>query len=361
MILIGTTVQNKIFFPQKIPLNLNDYPIWSEFEEEMLLAFNQALLKTNLYVYCFNICGKIIKLCFAGPALIKAVTSALNHHAVLEQESSPDFTIYIWDCDSTNTSTPDFKLNRATKFNDPQGNWRVAAERLPRYLTAANRKHGFLWANSIVDYPIDRYATPLRTTLLWWFAGYGFHGLHAAAVGWKGKGALLIGNKGTGKSTSSLLCLQEGFDYLGDDIVLFNFQKKTFVHSLYNTTKINAADKISLTTTAVAKEGGDRQREVHSLYPSYQKNLNLSLLIHALIVLNISEKDKTEFQTISSGSAFTILAPSTHKTLSIAIGTQAVSLSAIAQLARLVPSYLMNLGKNADTTIAAIRSILEGQ
>ena len=360
MILVGPTVLNKEAPSTKmVPLNISDYPLWPEFEEEMFRAFRQAVKKTNPYIYCFKICGKIIRLCFAGTALIEAVTRALSHHAVWEQETSADFTIYIWDSYSTNTTKSDFKLNRTTRFIDPKGNWRVSAERLPHYLTAANREHGFLWVNSVSDYPIDRYATPLRTTLLWWLAAYGFHGLHAAAVGWEGKGVLLIGNKGAGKSTSSLLCLQEGFDYLGDDIVLFDFKEQPFVHSLYNSAKINALGENSFSTTPFAKEAGDRQREVHCLYPLYQKYLSLSLPIHGLIVLNISDKEKTEFQPISSGTAFTILASSTHKTLSIAIGTQTVSLSAIAQLARAVPSYLMNLGKIPDTTPAAIRSILE--
>ncbi|MBL1209354.1 hypothetical protein [Geminocystis sp. GBBB08] len=345
---------------RKIPLNKNDYPIWSDVEKVMLSSFNQAIKKTNLYVRYLRICGKNVKFCFVGNRLIEVVTSALNHHLVLDQENSADFTIYIWDSYSTKTAKPELKLTRRTRFIDPEQKWRIAAEGLPNYLTASDRKQGFLWVNSLSDYPLDRYATPLRSTLLWWLAGYGFHGLHAGAVGYQGKAALLIGNGGAGKSTTSLLCLQAGFDYLSDDIVLFDSQGQHKVHSLYNSAKVNALGAQYLSTQPVAMETSDRLRAVHCLYPSYQQYLSLSLPIHALILLNIGENDHTEFKPITPATAFTVLAPSTHRVLSIAIGNLSLSLSAIAELTRTVPCYQVNLGKNLDSIPVVIRSILEG-
>jgi hypothetical protein len=356
---VGPIVFNQNLSP-KIPLSKDDYPTWSEVESTLEQSFAQAASRVPLQIRYFSICGKIVQLCFAGTTLIEVVTSALNHHAILAQENSPDFTIYIWDSYSTQTAKPDLKLARSTRYIASQEHWRIGADRWPDYLTASNRKEGFLWVNSLSDYPLDRYAMPLRYTLLWWLADSGFHGLHAGAVGWQGKGALLIGNGGAGKSTTSLLCLQAGFDYLSDDIVLLDCKEQPFVHSLYNSARTNALGENGLSTTPFARETEDRLRAVHCLYPSYQKYLSLNLPIQALIVLNISEKEETEFKPISSGSAFTVLAPSTHQVISIQIGTQTASLRAIAQLTRTVPSYQMNLGKNLDTIPVAIRSILEG-
>jgi len=44
--------------------------------------------------------------------------------------------------------------------------------------------------------------------------------LHAACVGHKGRGILLFGNSGAGKSTASLHCVLRGLDFLSEDSVL---------------------------------------------------------------------------------------------------------------------------------------------
>jgi len=41
--------------------------------------------------------------------------------------------------------------------------------------------------------------------------------LHAACVGWQGRGALLIGDSGAGKTTLALQCLLEGLEFLTED------------------------------------------------------------------------------------------------------------------------------------------------
>jgi hypothetical protein len=43
--------------------------------------------------------------------------------------------------------------------------------------------------------------------------------LHAACVGWRGRGVLLAGDSGAGKSTLTLHCLLDGFDFMSEDSV----------------------------------------------------------------------------------------------------------------------------------------------
>lgn len=43
--------------------------------------------------------------------------------------------------------------------------------------------------------------------------------LHAAAVAWEGRGLLLTGADGAGKSTLAYACLQQGFDFISEDVV----------------------------------------------------------------------------------------------------------------------------------------------
>jgi hypothetical protein len=49
---------------------------------------------------------------------------------------------------------------------------------------------------------------------------HGLMPLHAACVGYRGRGILLLGESGAGKSTASLHCLLRGLDFLSEDSVL---------------------------------------------------------------------------------------------------------------------------------------------
>lgn len=48
----------------------------------------------------------------------------------------------------------------------------------------------------------------------------GFYSLHAAALVWKGKGILLVGSAGLGKTTTALAFIEAGCQFVGDDTVL---------------------------------------------------------------------------------------------------------------------------------------------
>ncbi len=78
----------------------------------------------------------------------------------------------------------------------------------------------------VVSQDVLRYAYHIRYELLE-FAVYvlaarvqGLLPLHAACVGRAGRGVLLVGPSGAGKTTLVLHCLLEGFDFLAEDSVL---------------------------------------------------------------------------------------------------------------------------------------------
>ncbi|MDR3117432.1 MAG: hypothetical protein LBT98_02585 [Puniceicoccales bacterium] len=57
---------------------------------------------------------------------------------------------------------------------------------------------------------------------------------HAAAVGWKGRGVLICGRGGRGKSTLALSCLVSGFQYVSDDYLILERNGGLFVHPIYS-------------------------------------------------------------------------------------------------------------------------------
>ena len=137
------------------------------------------------------------------------------------------------------------------------GNWRIAA-RLPAWRTTGFasifppiracsactigrravpctgcRKHGNL--------PYWETAAPFRILFHWWSQSFGGQISHAAAVGRDGKGVLLAGRGGSGKSTTAICCVDAGMEYVGDDYVLLTRTPTPTAHSLYNSAKIHTA------------------------------------------------------------------------------------------------------------------------
>ena len=73
-----------------------------------------------------------------------------------------------------------------------------------------------------------------------WYRDQGVQQLHAGLVARDGKGVLFIGQSGSGKSTCTLACALDGFDYLGDDHNGLQMTRdgRCIGHSFYNAARI---------------------------------------------------------------------------------------------------------------------------
>ena len=81
---------------------------------------------------------------------------------------------------------------------------------------------------------------PLPLLLGIWYYDCDIHVVHAGLVAWRGQGVLVGGGSGAGKSTTTLACLQTGFEFLGDDQCgLQALEGGSFVgHSLYGGARV---------------------------------------------------------------------------------------------------------------------------
>jgi GT2 family glycosyltransferase len=98
------------------------------------------------------------------------------------------------------------------------------------------------WVESAEALPDWTRAAPFRTLFHWLAEHHDAQLVHAAAVGLGGRGVLITGRGGVGKSTCALSCLGAGFDYVGDDYVLLSRHDGLRAYSLYRTAKIKQAD-----------------------------------------------------------------------------------------------------------------------
>ena len=100
------------------------------------------------------------------------------------------------------------------------------------------RKIGLYWTPSLDTLPSYEWAAPLRTLLHWIGLNHGLQLTHAAAVGLRGQGLLLAGKGGSGKSTTSLACWSQGWEFVSDDYCWVSSTPKPQAHAVYRTAKL---------------------------------------------------------------------------------------------------------------------------
>ena len=197
----------------------------------------------------YTIAGKTIRLRFAGPALIPYVTRALEH-ASIEPVAQPDLTINVWDSASTRSKIPDvawFKSYRQEPgviLSVREGSHCMAYQSNTGVLSFLDiaETTGYYWVADAERLPYYEVARPMSLLLHWWFHHEGYQMLHAAAIGLDGKGIVLAGKGGSGKSSTSLHWLEAGLGYAGDDLCIVRKAISPTVHSVYNTAMIFPKD-----------------------------------------------------------------------------------------------------------------------
>ena len=92
----------------------------------------------------------------------------------------------------------------------------------------------------------DVRAHPASTALAAWLATRDVQVLHAGAVCFEGRAALVLGPSGAGKSTTTLACVLDGAHYLGDDLTAVTITPEPSAHCLYATAKLTPEADLQL-------------------------------------------------------------------------------------------------------------------
>ena len=129
--------------------------------------------------------------------------------------------------------------------------WRISTHYDARYLSEArdnsliclDRATGSVAAlfQSVNNLSLADRARPLQRMMSQICLSYGAQNIHAGLVAYNGVGALIVGGSGRGKTSTSIDCLLNGLDFLGDDSVAVRetdaggFQG----YSLYGSTRVH--------------------------------------------------------------------------------------------------------------------------
>lgn len=209
------------------------------------------------------------------------------------------------------------------------------------------RRLAMCWLPAVDHLPWYERAAPLRTLLHWILAEGGLTFAHAAAVAPGASGALLAGAGGSGKSTTAMLCLREGFAYAGDDYVAASVSTaEVRAHRLFGTAKLSAGSLEKLPFLArgvlVAPEG--EEKGVVDLGVIAPGGLAASFPLAALVVPRVAG-GRTQLQRMSAAEALRALAPTTLLQLP---GSGRETFRRLAQIAERLPAWRLELGTDLD-------------
>jgi hypothetical protein len=221
-------------------------------------------------------------------------------------------------------------------------------------------RQAIYWVISGEKIPYYESSAPLRPILHWWMSSKGAQLIHAAAVGLKDAGVLLVGKGGSGKSNTAISCLNAPLYYIGDDYCLLTLDDQPKAYSLYHTGKLYENDSpsyhfLSEFSQSECTLGVKGEKSLYFFYPRFKENIIQSVPIKAIIVPKVANLIKPVIKPISAAKAYLAVAPSSIFQLH---GARKESHQHIVKLLKKVPGYSMELSSNREENTNAIYEFL---
>lgn len=336
-----------------------------------LAAFRRAgaLQRGAAQTFHVELAGHVIRLHFAGPALVPLLTPAFSH-IVCAPVAEPALTICVWDDASTGVTTPEpppATSTIGTQFVDgPEV--KLAWEPATGVLTAfrPQQRLGLCRYPHVKAVEDLEQAAPARKVLHWWAASLGLQRVHAAAVGTPTGGVLLVGRSGSGKSTTSLSCIGSALGFAADDYCLLSFPADgpPLVHSVYATGKADS-DSVSrlpehLRQAFATTRLCDASKMVLFVAETHPQALLRSFPLRAVVFPRIRRTDaeRAALEPMSAMEALRAVAPSTIFQMP---GDRAPGFSRLAAVVRTVPCHGLLLGPDPTEAHDLLLALCDGR
>lgn len=311
----------------------------------------------------FVVAGRTVVLRFATAAAAERLTPAFAHLEPATPDAVADLTICAWDDASSGVALAE----PATGMTGPGlvyagGPIRVAWDIQTRNLQALDldRRLAFFRYPDLATLPAWEEAAPFRRILHWWTTGLGLQLVHGAAVGTDDGAVLLVGQGGSGKSTTALACVGSALSYLGDDYCLVEPGPTPRVHAIFGSGKADAGSIALLPRLAPAFratrliDGPKRIVFVHDHFPDAFRR---SLPLRAIVVPKIAPGSVSRLEPLGRAETLRALAPST---LFQVPGDQAASFARMSALIRDLSCWRLFVGGSPESAQPLIADLLAG-
>jgi hypothetical protein len=329
-------------------------------------GFAAASARTGEIVRDFHLADTWIRLRFAGEALISAIVPGLAG-PVPSFATEPQFEICLWDTETT--GVPLARRPRPVRDFTGRGNiwgfdscrYRSAYQWGEGSVSVMDRetRQAVFWVPSSQQLPTWVLASPLRSILHWCMELNGRQLVHAAAVGFGGRGVLLPGRGGSGKSSTALACLVGGLDFISDDYLALALDPEPRAYRLYSTAKLNPRSltlypELASRCRTVYQPGFDKL--VLFLEDGYRDQLRESLPVDLVLTPYITGLPETTLAPVERQEVERALAAETLGHLPH-VGSQTVEF--LDRASREIPRAAIHLGIDRTAIPSAIKRALE--
>jgi hypothetical protein len=335
----------------------------------MAAAFEQALLAHPEMVRMFHclLAGRLARVRVVGPEVAAQIERPFLHLVEEDPRLTPQLLVDVWEEATTGVGCEGCEARM--EANVPH---QITASRDARFVVYdvrqtrigldRARQRMIEWIGSSGELNQYERGRPLFPALLLWLMDQGVQPLHAGLVARSGRGVLLGGPSGVGKSTSALACAAAGFDYLADDCVgLEAVDDSTFVgHSLYASANLESNHLQRLGALSPHGKRGRLAWEEKSLLllaDVAAGRLHRSVSINAVALPRIVSGHSTTVRPASKVEALLRLAPSSTFMFPHARGGRN-AFERLTPLIETVPTFWLDLGEDLDEIAPQVDEVL---
>jgi predicted ABC-type transport system involved in lysophospholipase L1 biosynthesis ATPase subunit len=309
----------------------------------------------------YRLSGLAVEVRYAGTTLHRQLHPALAHGAAATP-AGPDLVIQAWTGEGGGAPPapgwPRTAYDAYGLARDPDGAMVHidGKERVISSFDPGRRLACFFLPAATA--PVWMRAAPFLQILVWALAGRGSQPLHAAAVGAARGGVLLAGPGGAGKSTTALACLLAGMDFVGDDFVATACEPEPAAACLYATAKVTAQSMAllpSLDASQVELAPGEAKRLVR-VDRLGAGRVAERLRLHAIALPRQGDDPGGALRRVPPAAAARALALTSVILLR---GRPATALDTASRLARALPCYALDIGRETAPIPDALRTLVE--
>lgn len=307
-----------------------------------------------------RVAGHTVSVRYADGALAELLGRA-TRHLRSTAGGPPALTIHCWSAPGPALTPPADWPETGTVHAD-DGLRVVTWDAADGTLRGYDRETRQAWTrfDSLTNASLWEPAAPFRRILHWWAVDNGLQWVHAAAVGRRTGGVLLVGRGGSGKSTTSLACLEAGLDFAGEDGCMIEPGAIPWVHGLYVSAKGDArtaellptfTDEFQRSTLTIE---GESIIFVDDVAPD---GICSGFPLRGIVVPRLEAGSVTRLSPITPAAALQALAPSTLMQLP---GSRAGGLQRLAAIVQGLPAWELTLGSTPAAGAKLIASLIDG-
>ncbi len=331
-----------------------------------LLARAQAVPRERLVVHTVSPAGLTTEVCYDDPALARAHLARLastptaraapgwGTTCVLDGRSLGLESVPAWSGEPCSTA----------RFREvvAAAGLRAAYPSGRRFWQVFDPASGI--GVEVADEPADRpvwdLGAPLRQHLHWLLSRHGVRLAHGATLGRNGRGVLLLGDGGAGKSGTTLAGLSAGLQTAGDDYVAVDMRAGIVARSVFRVLKQDRAglDRIGGLAARTAHLPENWQGKVEfDPEATFRGAFVDEIAIAAVLLPRLGQAREPRVVPVAAGEAMRTLM---HTNLYQNTGSPDDGMAFFGALVRQVPCYQLALSTDARANGACLAAVIDG-